>query len=143
MGEYWNQFLNWLNVVGSRLAYQDYPGQRIAPRAEDRYANSEMFEDLEPGFPISHRVQGVRQIQDNRNALSGIFQERPRPAQIYSYVREPGDTVITENPESARKWGLDYYYPRTASTKNPKGDTYKILSRRLRTAKKLAKSPKK
>lgn len=140
MGEYWNQFLNWLNVVGSRMAYQDYPGQRIAPRAEDRYANSEPFEQTIPGFPISHKVQGVRQVQDKGGAFGSVFSHQQRPAEIFSYVAEPGDTVIEERPESALKWGLiDYYYPRKASTKNPKGDTYKILSKRLRTAKKLAK----
>lgn len=140
MEEYWNQFLNWLNVVGSRLTYQDYPGQRIAPRAEDRYANSIMFEESIPGITGSRKVKGVRQLNNSGNALSGAFSSQRRPAQIFSYINEPGDTVIEEHPESALKWGIfDYYYPRKASTKNQKGNTYKILSRRLKTARKLAK----
>ena len=143
MGEYWNQFLNWLNVVGSRFAGMDYPGNRIAPKAEDRYANSELFEGSISGFPTSHSIQGVRQIQSGNGGLSSLMSREQRPARIYSYINEPGDTVITEQPESSLKWNMfDYYYPRTASTKNRKGNTYKILSNRLKIAKKLAKKSK-
>ena len=139
MGEYWNQFLDYINTIGRFLAYQPYSGTRLAPPAEQRYANSHRIDETVTGFPFSHKAQGIEQDQQ-RNAFD-IFNSESRPAKILRYISEPGDTTYIEYPESDKTFGgfIDYRYPRKASTKNQRGKTYKTLRKRYNTAEKLAK----
>ena len=138
MEEYWNQFLNWINTVGRFASFQPYPGNRIAPPAEVRYANSHKIAGSRPGFPMSYDVEGI-EADSNGGGLSSLMSHQQRPAKIIRYITEPGDTVYEEYPESALKYGLDYRYSRKASTKKPRGNNYKVLKRRYNTAEQLAK----
>lgn len=124
MEEYWNQFLQWLGLVGQQ---QQQP--RIAPRAEDRYANSyrhypgdDVFDPMIPG--TKHSV-----IQDTT--------WRYRPAWIMRNIND-GDTVYTENPEQKRRISHQAV-KRRASSKDKNRSEYNILKRRFNTAWKLAK----
>ena len=143
MGEYWNLFLNWLDSVGQRYAnYQDqtymnkqklYP---VAPKAEDRYANSRYEPGYTMGFPMGNPSEEI--VQEKKR--NGVFDEK-KGAKIYRYVKDPGDTVyVEESPQYDMLGGLLYGRSiRKASTKRPRGTEYETLKRRWNIAKKLAK----
>ena len=152
MEEYWNQFLNWLNSVGYR--YNNYIRQReakqdreyqdnmrnypVAPRAEDRYANSWYGEGTEAHFPMSHITEQITQRKNPSEGIS-LFNDF-RPSSIYRYVKDPGDTVYVEQtPYETLGGALIRNYERRASTKRPRGNEYNVLKRRWNTARKLAK----
>ena len=69
-----------------------------------------------------------------------MFDSDVRPAEIYRYSPEPGDTVYVEKPTRAdSKYGLIKRSERRASTKNRRGKEYDVLKRRFETAWNLAK----
>ena len=143
MGEYWNLFLNWLDSVGQRYAnYQDqaymdrqklYP---VAPKAEDRYANSRYETGYAKGFPMGYSTEEIEQERQR----SSIFDQK-KGAKIYRYIKEPGDTVYAEDSPQYDALGglLISKSTRKASTKRPRGTEYETLKRRWKIAKKLAK----
>lgn len=124
MEEWYNNFLSWLDNIMN-------PPTRIAPRAEDRYANSyRAYPDdpvFDPAIPgIKHSV-----ITDPRSWW--------RPGWIMQNI-DNGDTTYTENPQ--QKMGFNRTIRRSASSKDKNKKEYNILKRRFNTAWKIAKEQK-
>lgn len=143
MEEYWNLFLNWLSSIGQR--YADYQDQKYmnnqklyprSPRAEDRYAESTYGIGYNASFPMGYPIEEIKQDHGDK----GFFDTK-KPARIYRYINEPGDTVYAEDsPQYDILYGAARRHStRKASTKRPRGDEYEVLRRRWNIARKLAK----
>ena len=115
MDEYWNQFLNWISSI-----YQDQT-PRIAPRVEDRYAES-------------YRKQPY---EDMGRTVSGVIQ-RKRPgrknASIGRYISDT-DTIYKEYQDN--KYGTRTS-PYIASNKDKNKKKYKELKDRYDRAWEIA-----
>ena len=125
MEEYWNQFLNWLGFVSQQ---QQQP--RIAPRAEDRFANSRRYYEGDDVF------NAIIYPGSNR----GVMQDTAwnyRPAWIMRNINN-GDTLYVEKPEQKRGFNKDAVR-RQARSKDKNRKEYNILKRRFNTAWNLAK----
>ena len=120
MDEYWNNFLNWLNNIVN-------PPIRIAPRVQDRYANSyraysddDVFDPTIPG--------------EKRSVLT---KKQPwwRQGFIMQNIND-GDTTYTERPN--QKMGFNRNRIRKASSKDKDRREYEILRRRFNDAWRIA-----
>ena len=134
MEEYWNLFLNWLNSLGELNQQRNI--MPLAPRAEDRYANSFRINSDDPWFSNN--------INYNQNSeKAGVFQEAPysmSPAYITREIQRD-DTLYRESPEY-KKASFVIAKKRTATNKDKNKNEYNTLKKRFNTAWKLAK-PKK
>ena len=126
MGEYWNQFLQWLGFVG-----QQQQQSRIAPRVEDRFANSYRYYEGDNVFNT------LKYPGSNR----GVMQDAAwnyRPAWIMRNIDNNGDTLYVENPEQKRGFNRSTKR-RSASNRDKNRKEYDILKRRFNTAWNIAK----
>ena len=113
-------------------------GNRVAPKAEVRYANSKKYTNGDGIVDANINYQNPTRV---------VYQDAPYlkyvPASISEVIAAPGDTIYTETPEVQRfaRFGLFRPIPRkrSASTLHPNGQEYEILKRRFNTAWNLAK----
>ena len=124
MEDFFENFWNWLVNKNQK--------KRIAPLAKDRYKNSKKLED-------SYFRDDIKYQSGNNSGVKEDVPYLQRTPSIITRQAFDNDTIYRETPGHERFALIGMPVIREASYKNPKGDEYEILKRRLNTAWNLAR----